>query len=379
MKEACQINSQNLCCSDLLLNCIVAAWFTQPVHVMLFQTMEYHVKWDKHERSISEAFRSLRHDEHLCDVTLACGDRQFQAHKVVLSAGSSFFEQVLKNHKHPCPLVYLRGVEANHMELLLNFIYSGEVALKQDMLENFLKTGDELGVKGLTGSTDTESTIERVRQATPMQDKGDQNKENLQIQMEASSTLEIQAPVEQDQGNSKSMEAEEVDRKPNIIQNTQSIFDRDFSSIQMSSPKTIVSPFSAPTISSVNESAVLEDSKEMLGDSQAIVKKKELDCNAGVLEAAVKSEKPENQIKEWNDLREYATVVQKGAHGSGKKPVLQCSLCGKIVSHGNIEVMMIHIESLHFKGFLNHTCPVCQKTFEAKSLLNHHKHRKHKK
>ena len=35
LKEACQINSQNLCCSDLLLNCIVAAWFTQPVHVML--------------------------------------------------------------------------------------------------------------------------------------------------------------------------------------------------------------------------------------------------------------------------------------------------------------------------------------------------------
>ena len=105
----------------------------------------------------------------------------------------------------------------------------------------------------------------------------------------------------------------------------------------------------------------------------------EIDCNADVHETVVESEKPENQIKEWNDLREYAIVVLKGARGSGKKPVLQCSLCGKIVSHGNIKDMMIHIESLHFKGFLNHTCPVCQKTFEAKSLLNNHKYKEHKK
>ena len=116
----------------------------------------------------------------------------------------------------------------------------------------------------------------------------------------------------------------------------------------------------------------------------SIVKKEELDCNAGVNENAVESPKPENQIgeiptMEWNDLRKYATVVQKGTPGSGKKPVHQCSLCGKIMSHGNIMDMMIHIESLHFRGFLNHTCPVCQKTFEAKSLLNHHKHREHKK
>ena len=161
--------------------------------------------------------------------------------------------------------------------------------------------------------------------------------------------------------------------------------EKDFSNIEMSSPKTITSPSSEPmNITPVNKSAVLEDSKEMLRDFNVILKKEELDCNAGVNENAVESPKPENQIgeiptMEWNDLREYATVVQKGAHGSGKKPVLQCSLCGKIMSHGNIKDMMIHIESLHFKGFLNHTCPVCQKTFEAKSLLNHHKHRKHKK
>ena len=61
--------------------------------MILFQTMEYHVKWDKHERNIGEAFQSLRHDEHLCDVTLACEGLQFQAHKVVLLASNLIVEK----------------------------------------------------------------------------------------------------------------------------------------------------------------------------------------------------------------------------------------------------------------------------------------------
>merc|ERR1719341_2934926 len=101
------------------------------------------------------AFFGLRKDEFFCDVTLACEDRQFQAHKIVLSAGSSFFEQILKSHKHPSPLVYLKGVKAERMMLLLDFMYSGEVMLKQEELENFLKTGEELGVRGLAPSKST--------------------------------------------------------------------------------------------------------------------------------------------------------------------------------------------------------------------------------
>ena len=65
--------------------------------------------------------------------------------KVVLSAGSSFFEQILKSHKHPSPLVYLKGVEAKHMELLLDFMYCGEVAVEQEELESFMRSGEEQG------------------------------------------------------------------------------------------------------------------------------------------------------------------------------------------------------------------------------------------
>ena len=52
---------------------------------------------------------------------------------------------MLKSHKHPSPLVYLKGVEAKHMELLLHFMYCGEVALEQEELESFLRSGEEQG------------------------------------------------------------------------------------------------------------------------------------------------------------------------------------------------------------------------------------------
>ena len=74
--------------------------------------------WDNHRKNASEAFSSLRNDEFFSDVTLACQDQQFKAHKVVLAACSPFFKQVLKIHQHPNPLIFLKGVEVRHMEAL---------------------------------------------------------------------------------------------------------------------------------------------------------------------------------------------------------------------------------------------------------------------
>ena len=82
-------------------------------------------------------------------------------------------------------------------------------------------------------------------------------------------------------------------------------------------------------------------------------------------------------VTEWKDLKKYATVVQRGARGSGEKTVYKCSLCGKMMRHGQIEAMMGHIESKHFRGIINHTCPVCENYFDTKSILNQHKSKEH--
>ena len=48
------------------------------------------LKWQNFEFNLANAFQDLRSDVEFFDVTLACGDKQIDAHKVVLSGKGSF-------------------------------------------------------------------------------------------------------------------------------------------------------------------------------------------------------------------------------------------------------------------------------------------------
>ena len=43
---------------------------------------EFLLTWDNLQKNASDAFSGLRNDEFFSDVTLACRDQQFKAHKV---------------------------------------------------------------------------------------------------------------------------------------------------------------------------------------------------------------------------------------------------------------------------------------------------------
>ena len=77
-------------------------------------------------------------------------------------------------------------------------------------------------------------------------------------------------------------------------------------------------------------------------------------------------------------MKNYVVVVQKGKCGgiNRAKSIYKCSLCEKIMNHA--EAMMTHIESVHFRDALTHTCKVCEKTFETRAILNYHKQKEHK-
>ena len=116
------------------------------------------LRWNDFESNVSGAFRELRAESDFFDVTLACDNSQgrtLQAHKVILSACSSFFKQMLRNAVmaapgHPNPLLYLRGVRFSDLEAVLDFMYHGEVNVAQDDLNSFLAVAEDLQVKGLT-------------------------------------------------------------------------------------------------------------------------------------------------------------------------------------------------------------------------------------
>lgn len=114
------------------------------------QGEKFCLRWNEFETNISTSFRTLREDKDFFDVTLACGDHQIQAHKLILGACSSFFKCIFKQNPHQHPLLYLKGVRYEDITSVLNFMYHGEVNVAQDELNTFLEVAEDLKVKGLT-------------------------------------------------------------------------------------------------------------------------------------------------------------------------------------------------------------------------------------
>ena len=95
--------------------------------------------------------QDMRHEQELYDVTLACDDgEQLEAHKVILSACSPIFRQMMARSKHPHPFIIMSGVNSKEMEEILDFIYKGEVRVEQEDLLGFQSVALKLKIQGLT-------------------------------------------------------------------------------------------------------------------------------------------------------------------------------------------------------------------------------------
>jgi len=130
------------------------------------------LRWNDFESNVSVAFRELREEKDFFDVTLACDDNQVQAHKVILSACSPFFRNILRRNPHQHPLLYLKGVKYQELLSVLNFMYQGEVNVAQEELNSFLAVAEDLRVKGLTQSnqsnkSESSNLRDRVREREP--------------------------------------------------------------------------------------------------------------------------------------------------------------------------------------------------------------------
>jgi len=128
------------------------------------------LQWNDFADNISGAFSELREEKDFFDVTLACEDQQIQAHKLILSASSPFFRNVLRRNPHQHPLLYLKGVKYRELVSVLNFMYLGEVNVAKDDLNLFLTVAEELKVKGLTQGNQggkNQELVNTYRDGTP--------------------------------------------------------------------------------------------------------------------------------------------------------------------------------------------------------------------
>ena len=97
------------------------------------------LQWNDFKENTVSALGRLREDNDFADVTLACEDgQQMEAHKVILSASSPFFQSLLKRNKHPHPLIYMRGVNSEELVAIVDFLYRGEANVIKKVWIGFL-------------------------------------------------------------------------------------------------------------------------------------------------------------------------------------------------------------------------------------------------
>ncbi|XP_048519986.1 broad-complex core protein isoform X28 [Dendroctonus ponderosae] len=116
----------------------------------MVDTQHFCLRWNNYQSSITSAFENLRDDEDFVDVTLACEGKSLKAHRVVLSACSPYFRELLKSTPCKHPVIVLQDVAWADLHALVEFIYHGEVNVHQRSLSSFLKTAEVLRVSGLT-------------------------------------------------------------------------------------------------------------------------------------------------------------------------------------------------------------------------------------
>ncbi|KAM3957756.1 uncharacterized protein ACR2FA_008192 isoform 2-T2 [Aphomia sociella] len=124
------------------------------------------LRWNNYQSSITSAFENLRDDEDFVDVTLACDGKSLKAHRVVLSACSPYFRELLKSTPCKHPVIVLQDVAFTDLHALVEFIYHGEVNVHQRSLSSFLKTAEVLRVSGLTQNEDVQGPLLQSLRAT---------------------------------------------------------------------------------------------------------------------------------------------------------------------------------------------------------------------
>jgi len=331
------------------------------------------LRWNDFESNISNAFKELRDDKDFFDVTLACDDEQIQAHKVILSACSPFFRNILRRNPHQHPLLYMKGVKYTDLQSVLNFMYHGEVNVAQEELNSFLSVAEDLRVKGLTQnlsssqqSSSKQSTSHRQSRSPPPAPK---------FLPRAAEREPLPQP--------KRARPPPTVQDDDDIQEVVPIKSEPRDSVPLPSPH-VPAPAQPQVYSSVPQSVALDTTEDQ----------------------SVATYQEESGYEDYGDYQEQVytegdssmdhTISMQGAdtgkgHANVKSPDDLYQFCVKEVGetkwkcriclqfkHGGRNQVRNHVESKHFPNVFEYRCKYCDKTCNTKKGLEVHISEKHR-
>jgi len=321
-------------------------------------TEKFCLKWNDFESNISVAFRDIRDEKDFFDVTLACDDDQIQAHKVILSACSPFFRNVLKRNPHQHPLLYLKGVKYTDLQSVLNFMYHGEVNVAQDELNSFLAVAEELRVKGLTqnsqGGPGKTASAPKSPPPPPKSRASDSAAPPPKRSRPNPPPPVPSQPSYTQQDDDDIQEAVPVKSEPR---------DTPAAPLVDSYSNTALAPSNQHQLQT-EEEANYEESYDDYGQYDQNYDNTMMDPN---MSGDGNKDLNESRLDEL--AAEYLSRTDQGYY--------RCRVCSK--DSKDKYAAKMHLESKHFPTINKYNCDLCGKCFNTKNAFNTHKSMIHKK
>ena len=116
------------------------------------EEQNFHFKLNNFQSNVLQSFSFMRNQTVFQDVTLVTDDRHHvSANKVILSASSEYFRDILMKVNHPRTLLCLEGVGFEVLNNILDYIHCGEILIPQNAIKEFLKVSQRFKLEGLFG------------------------------------------------------------------------------------------------------------------------------------------------------------------------------------------------------------------------------------
>jgi len=309
------------------------------------------LRWNDFERNISLAFREIREEKDFFDCTISCGSRQVEAHKLILSACSPFFRTVLKQNPHQHPLLYLKGVEFQDMQAVLNFMYHGEVNVAQEELNSFLSVAEDLQVKGLTQN---KSFQHQQPEQPRSRHQKQQRKSTISDHSGGRASITRYENSQQLEGDVQEVEVHEIKKEPQAtIPQAQEYISSD--------PLTTQGHIDTDTTQTNSHNTGLQMA---MSTTDETYREEDYDYGHYDIQAEGMSDYQAQGLGPTQDVVEaFAEKIER----SGK---YSCKLCG-FVTRDKYNIRW-HLEGKHELGS-GYECDICKKGLKTKKQLTQHR------
>jgi len=333
-------------------------------------TEKFCLRWNDFESNISVAFRELREEKDFFDVTLACDDSQVQAHKVILSACSPFFRNVLRRNPHQHPLLYLKGVKYRELLAVLNFMYMGEVNVAQEELNSFLSVAEDLRVKGLTQGSAAESSKVESRKEAP----------KPQVRSHDSGEKDSQSFIKRPRPNPQPTQT-------SVSHPIHSYQDDDIQEVvpvksepREHAPVPVAAPIAQQSYHHPQEQSLIQDDQHQQGTLALEDSYADENYDYGQYEEGyddgsglTMGTDANKGLADYNDVKTSLEVHMEKISSDS----FICTICHYHARQSHH--ILNHIESKHMNGGHSYLCDQCDQVCPTKNALNAHKSRKHRK